>query len=77
MSGRPSIPFPEPAERRAAISRSVQAETGLDEAMLDLTALGVTRTVRGAGGGVMLAMSSDKVMIGTLVRQREADQAVV
>jgi hemoglobin len=35
MTMRASIPFPENAERRAAISRSIQAETGLDEAVLE------------------------------------------
>jgi Rrf2 family nitric oxide-sensitive transcriptional repressor len=49
----------------------------LHKIVQDLNALAVTRTVRGAGGGVMLAVSPDTVMIGTLVRQLEADQAVV
>jgi Rrf2 family nitric oxide-sensitive transcriptional repressor len=49
----------------------------LHKIVQELTALGVTRTVRGAGGGVMLAVSPETVMIGTLVRQLEADQAVV
>ncbi len=49
----------------------------LHKIVQDLTALGVTRTLRGAGGGVMLAVSPDEVTIGTLVRQLEADQAVV
>lgn len=32
----PSIPFPENAERRAAITSGIQAATGLDEAVLEL-----------------------------------------
>jgi Rrf2 family nitric oxide-sensitive transcriptional repressor len=49
----------------------------LHKIVQDLTALGVTRTVRGAGGGVMLAVSPDTVVIGAMVRRLEADQAVV
>lgn len=49
----------------------------LHKIVQDLTALGVTRTVRGAGGGVTLAVPPETVMIGTLVRHLEADQAVV
>lgn len=49
----------------------------LHKIVQDLTALAVTRTVRGAGGGVMLAVPSEQVRLGTLVRQLEADQALV
>ncbi|HBK08333.1 MAG TPA: preprotein translocase subunit TatC [Acetobacteraceae bacterium] len=35
MSTLPSIPFPENAERRAAITRDIQAATDLDEAVLE------------------------------------------
>ncbi len=35
MSTEPSMPFPENAERRAAITRNIQAATGLDEAVLE------------------------------------------
>lgn len=49
----------------------------LHKIVQDLTALGVTRTVRGAGGGVMLAMPPGQVLIGALVRQLEADQPMV
>lgn len=35
MSAKPSMPFPENAARRTAISRSIQAETGLDEVVLE------------------------------------------
>ena len=49
----------------------------LHKIVQDLTALGVTRTVRGAGGGVMLARPADQIRLGTLVRQLEAEQAIV
>jgi Rrf2 family transcriptional regulator, nitric oxide-sensitive transcriptional repressor len=49
----------------------------LHKIVQDLTALGVTRTVRGAGGGVMLAVPPEQVRLGTLVRDLEADQALV
>jgi Rrf2 family transcriptional regulator, nitric oxide-sensitive transcriptional repressor len=47
----------------------------LHKIVQDLTALGVTRAVRGAGSSVMLAVRPGKAMIGTLVRQLEAEQA--
>ncbi len=49
----------------------------LHKIVQELTALGVTRTVRGTGGGVMLAVAPEKVRLGTLVRQLEADQPIV
>lgn len=49
----------------------------LHKIVQDLTALGVTRTVRGAGGGVLLAVRPDQVRLGTLVRQLEGEQALV
>ena len=49
----------------------------LHKIVQDLTALGITRTVRGTGGGVMLAVAAEKVRIGTLVRQLEEDQPIV
>lgn len=49
----------------------------LHKIVQDLTALGVTRTVRGAGGGVMLAKSPEQVRLGTVIRRLEQDQAVV
>jgi Rrf2 family nitric oxide-sensitive transcriptional repressor len=49
----------------------------LHKIVQDLTALGITRTVRGAGGGVMLAIAPDQVPLGRLVRQLETDQALV
>lgn len=49
----------------------------LHKIVQDLSALGVTRGVRGAGGGVMLAIAPQDLRLGTLVRQLEADQALV
>ena len=49
----------------------------LHKIVQDLTALGITRTVRGAGGGVMLAVPPASIQIGTLVRMLEANQPLV
>ncbi len=49
----------------------------LHKIVQDLTALRITRTVRGAGGGVALAVAPEKVYLGTLIRQLEADQPIV
>jgi Rrf2 family nitric oxide-sensitive transcriptional repressor len=49
----------------------------LHKIVQDLTGLGVTRTVRGAGGGVRLAMPPDQIRLGTVVRQLEGEQVLV
>ena len=49
----------------------------LHKIVQDLTALGITGTVRGTGGGVTLAVAADKVRLGTLVRHLEGDQPIV
>jgi Rrf2 family transcriptional regulator, nitric oxide-sensitive transcriptional repressor len=49
----------------------------LHKIVQDLTSLGVTRTVWGAGGGVLLARLPGEIHIGELVRRLETDQAVV
>lgn len=49
----------------------------LHKIVQDLAALGVLRTVRGAGGGVMLAASLEEVRLGALIRSLELDQALV
>ncbi|HUB12335.1 MAG TPA: Rrf2 family transcriptional regulator [Acetobacteraceae bacterium] len=49
----------------------------LHKIVQELTALGVTRTARGTGGGVALAVPPETVRLGSLVRQLEADQPVV
>src|SRR5487761_2526103 len=49
----------------------------LHKIVQELTALGITRTTRGAGGGVVLAVQPATVRLGRLVRQLEADQPMV
>jgi Rrf2 family nitric oxide-sensitive transcriptional repressor len=49
----------------------------LHKIVQDLAALGVLRTVRGAGGGVMLATPPETVRLGALMRALEEDQALV
>lgn len=49
----------------------------LHKIVQDLAALGIVRTVRGAGGGVALAKPLTDVRLGTLVRALEQDQAIV
>jgi len=43
----------------------------------DLAALGIVKTIRGAGGGVKLAKAPRAVRIGALVRALESDQPLV
>jgi Rrf2 family transcriptional regulator, nitric oxide-sensitive transcriptional repressor len=49
----------------------------LHKIVQELTTLGITRTARGTGGGVALAVSPQTVRLGSLVRQLEADQPIV
>jgi len=49
----------------------------LHKIVQDLAALGIVKTIRGAGGGVALAKAPREVRIGALVRTLEADQALV
>jgi Rrf2 family nitric oxide-sensitive transcriptional repressor len=49
----------------------------LHKIVQELTALGLTRTARGTGGGVALAVPPRTVRLGSLMRQLEADQPVV
>lgn len=49
----------------------------LHKIVQELTALGITRTTRGAGGGVVLAVRPETVRLGSLVRRLEADQPIV
>ncbi|HVZ09694.1 RrF2 family transcriptional regulator [Rhodopila sp.] len=60
------------AERLGGLSRH-----HLHKIVQDLTAQGVTRTVRGAGGGVMLAKPPETIGLGALIRHLEAGQAMV
>lgn len=49
----------------------------LHKIIQDLAALGILRTVRGAGGGVSLAKPLAEVRLGGLVRTLESDQPIV
>lgn len=49
----------------------------LHKIIQDLAALGILRTVRGAGGGVSLAKPLADVRLGGLVRTLELDQPIV
>ncbi len=49
----------------------------LHKIVQDLAALGIVQTVRGAGGGVVLAKPLRQVRLGSLVRKLEADQPLV
>lgn len=49
----------------------------LHKIVQDLAALGILRTVRGAGGGVLLAKPLAEVRLGGLVRTLESDQPIV
>ena len=60
------------AERLGGLSRN-----HLHKIVQDLTAAGVTSTLRGAGGGVTLAQPPDRIRLGDLIRYLEAGQAVV
>lgn len=49
----------------------------LHKIVQNLATLGVVRTVRGAGGGALLATAPEEIRLGSLIRQLEGDQAVV
>ncbi|MDE2184825.1 MAG: Rrf2 family transcriptional regulator [Alphaproteobacteria bacterium] len=62
-----------------ALSRALGdlSRNHLHKIVQELAALGVVRTVRGVGGGVLLAAAPRKIRIGSLIRQLEGDQPVV
>ncbi len=71
-----------PDDARVSVDRLARALGGLSRNHLhkivqELTALGITRTARGTGGGVTLAVSPQTVRLGSLLRQLEADQPMV
>jgi hemoglobin len=49
IANPPSVPFPENAERRAVITRGIQAATGLDDAILEHLVRSFYATARGDG----------------------------
>lgn len=60
------------AERLGGLSRH-----HLHKIVQDLTAAGATRTIRGAGGGVMLALRPEEIRLGAVIRHLESGQALV
>jgi Rrf2 family transcriptional regulator, nitric oxide-sensitive transcriptional repressor len=72
----------EPPGQHVSVDTLAQKLGGLSRHHLhkivqDLTAMDITRTVRGAGGGVMLARPASRIRLGTLIRHLEEGQAVV
>src|ERR1700733_5045896 len=69
----------EPQLNVEALSRRLGglSRNHLHKIVQDLAALGLVRTVRGAGGGVRLAVAPDAIRVGTLMRQLEGDQPIV
>lgn len=49
----------------------------LHKVVQNLAAMGLVRTIRGNGGGVVLAAQPDTIRVGKLVRDLEGDQPVV
>ena len=54
-----------------------QSRNHLHKIIQELNGLGVTRTVRGVGGGVTLAIPPAEIDVGAIIRALEADQALV
>jgi len=49
----------------------------LHKIVQSLSGMGLVRTIRGNGGGVVLAIAPNKIKIGSLIATLEGDQAVV
>ena len=49
----------------------------LHKIVQDLAAIGIVKTIRGTGGGVLLAKEAREIKIGAVVRALEEDQAIV
>jgi Rrf2 family nitric oxide-sensitive transcriptional repressor len=72
----------EPPGRPISVDRLASALGGLSRNHLhkivqELTALGITRTLRGVSGGVMLAVAPDQIRLGSVIRRLETGQATV
>jgi Rrf2 family nitric oxide-sensitive transcriptional repressor len=72
------------AERDAAVTSSAAIADTLNlsrhhiaKVLQELTAAGFIRSVRGALGGVTLALPPDEIKLGAVVRRLEADQPLV
>lgn len=63
-------------EKLAALLGNV-SRNHLHKVVQSLAALGLVRTIRGNGGGVVLAAAPDSIKVGKLVRDLEGDQPVV
>ena len=70
-----------PGQRRSVeeLSRALGglSRNHLHKIVQDLVALGVVRTLRGAGGGVTLAVAPEAIRVGSLIRALEGDQPIV
>ena len=71
-----------PAGETVNVETLAQSLGGLSRSHLhkivqNLAALGIVKTIRGAGGGVTLAKAPRAVRIGALIRALELDQPVV
>lgn len=49
----------------------------LHKIVQNLSAMGLVRTIRGNGGGVVLAAAPDSIKVGSLIASLEGDQPVV
>jgi len=72
----------EPPERHVSVEILARelgdlSRNHLHKVVQDLVALDLVRTVRGKGGGVQLGLPPDQIRVGAVVRQLEADQALV
>jgi Rrf2 family nitric oxide-sensitive transcriptional repressor len=70
-SGRP-VSVDMLARRLGGLSRH-----HLHKIVQNLTAMGITRTLRGAAGGVVLAVPPAELRLGTLIRRLEEEQPSV
>jgi Rrf2 family nitric oxide-sensitive transcriptional repressor len=72
----------EPAARPLSVETLAKLLGGLSRDHLHkvvqtLAGLGIVRTIRGVGGGVLLAAEPSQIKIGALIRHLEGDQPVV
>ena len=72
----------EPVGKRMSVETLAHAlgdlsRNHLHKIVQELTSIGITRTARGTGGGVSLAVRPEAVQVGALVRRLEADQPIV
>jgi Rrf2 family nitric oxide-sensitive transcriptional repressor len=63
-------------EQLAALLGNV-SQNHLHKVVQTLAGMGLVRTIRGHGGGVVLAVAPDMIRVGQLIRDLEGDQPVV